>query len=251
MCRIMNLRRAGLSFVVLCAALSGCTRPTFNRLMAEGRDDLRLGSYPDAIAMFKQADRVKPGSPEPAYYMGVCNLRQADERFQRGNLAGALTYCDRALADFDAAVAAHPGFSRAVDGKADALRLKGRNQAAMDLAEWVAANSGPQAFKLTESARLYVQSGDYDNAELAYRKAMKIEPRSAAVFAEAGLFYYRCGNKSRAIHALTQAQRLDPSIRGIGTTLAQLGVAVEGTSRTVGSGDAEPGTRNSQRESGM
>ena len=96
-------------------------------------------------------------------------------------------------------------------------------QAAMDLADWVAANSGPQAFKLTESARLFVQSGDFDNAELAYRKAMRIDPRSAAVFAEAGLFYYRCGNSTRAISVLTQARQLDPSIRGIDRTLAQLG----------------------------
>ena len=205
--------------------VTGCGRPvaSFDVCIQAGLDEYNGERYPEALAMFKEAAAHDRERPEAAYWMGRCYLAMARQRFEEDLFVGALRNCDRAIASFDDAIKAFPGFGRAVQGKAEALRLRGKHAAAMEIADWAAAHSGPQARKLILKGHLYAQGGDMDQAQLAFKQAAAVEPDNAAVHAELGLFYLRCGNESAAIQSLKRAYTLNPGTPGVVTALARLG----------------------------
>lgn len=204
---------------------NGCSdpKPTFNEVMDEGLREYEAGRFAEAVAMFKMAAEKDPEVSEPSYQLGRCYLAMANQQFSENDIAGALRKCDRAIAAFDKAIAAFPGYSRAVTGKADALKLKGQHLAAFEIARWVAAQSGFRAKKLILEARQYADSGDLDNAQLAYKKATAVEPNNARAHAELGLFYLRLNNEPRAITHLQRAYELNPGAPGVFATLMRLG----------------------------
>jgi len=177
--------------------------------------------------MFEEAAAFDRERPEPSYYQGLCYLAIADRKFRDNNLPGALRYCDRAIAAFDSAVSAFPGYSRAVQAKADALRLKGRHQSAIDITNWAAKQSGPRAKMLLIAAEEHAQAGDLDMAQLKYEQACAVEPRNAGLYAELGLFYLRCSNEAKAVESLRRAYQLDPGAPGVLDALQQLDAAPE------------------------
>jgi tetratricopeptide (TPR) repeat protein len=206
---------------------AGCGKPaaSYDQIIKEGMAEYEAGQYADALAMFKQAAEADHERPEPSYYAGRCYMAMADRQFREDDLPGALRYCDRAIGAFDAAVGAFPGYSRAVQAKADALKLKGENQAALEVANWAAAYVGPQAKMLILKARQYAQAGDIDNAQLTFQQAVSIEEKNPAAHAELGLFYMRCGNRTKAIESLQRAYDLDPGSPGVLAALAKLGAS--------------------------
>jgi len=147
----------------------------------------------------------------------------SQERFKDGNVRGALRWCDIAISQYDSAISAFPGYSRAVQGKTDALKLKGKHEAALQVADWAAKNSGLQSTKLILKGREYAQESDMDQAQLAFRQAVAVEPDNAAAHAELGLFYLRLGNKTEARESLRRAYELDKRTPGVTQALAQLG----------------------------
>ncbi|MEK6642286.1 MAG: tetratricopeptide repeat protein [Planctomycetota bacterium] len=223
----MDVRRATalVAIAILCQSLAGCGRPTssYQELMKEGLTEYDSGGYAEAIAMFKNASEADRERPEPSYYVGMCYMKMADRQFREDDLPGALRYCDRAHGAFEAAVGAFPGYARAMQGKADALKLKGENQAALRVANWAAAYVGPQAKMLILKGRQYAQAGDIDNAQLAFKQAVSIEDGSPAAHAELGLFYMRCGNRAKAIEHLQRAYDLNPGAPDVLAALAKLG----------------------------
>ena len=108
-------------------------------------------------------------------------------------------------------------------GKADGLKLRGKHRAALDIAHWVAAQSGFQAKKLVLKAREHADQGDLDNAQLAYKQAATVEPENAMAHGELGLFYMRMNNQSEAIRSLTRAYELNPGAPGVFAALIDLG----------------------------
>ena len=62
-----------------------------------------------------------------------------------------------------------------------------------------------------------------DQAQLAFRQAVAVEPNNAAAHAELGLFYLRLGNKTEARESLRRAYELDKHTPGVTQALAQLG----------------------------
>ena len=219
---------AQLTFGILLPVLwtlGGCgePQPTFDETFFEGVRELEAGRPIEAIAMLKMAAATDPERPEPSYEMGRCFLVMADKQFVEGDVPGALRYCDRAIASFDKAIAAFPGYSRAVQGKADALKLRGKHRAALDITDWVAAQSGFQAKKLVLKARQYADQGDLDNAQLAYKQAATVEPDNAMAHGELGLFYMRMNNKPEAIRSLRRAYELNPGAPGVFAALIDLG----------------------------
>jgi tetratricopeptide (TPR) repeat protein len=205
----------------------GCGKPTpsFEELIRDGLSEYDGGQFAEAIAMFKHAAEADHERPEPAYYTGLCYMAMADRQFREDDLPGALRYCDRAVGAFDAAVSAFPGYSRAVQAKADALTLKGHSMAALEVANWAAAYVGPQAKMLILKGRQYAQAGDIDNAHLAFKQAVSVEEKNPAAHAELGLFYMRCGNKTKAIESLQRAYDLDPGSPTVVAALAKLGAS--------------------------
>jgi len=191
--------------------------------MHVGRGDLAAGRYVDALAMLEKAADYDPERPEPAYYEGLCHLGLTKQSFSRNDMISSVRYCDRAVASFDRAVSAFPGFRLAVQGKADALKLRGRHAAALEIANWAAAQSAFHPNMLLLKAREYARAGDLDKAQLTYQQAVSMEPDNAALNAEIGLFYMRCGNDADAIASLKRAYEQDPGAPGVAAALAHLG----------------------------
>ncbi len=209
--------------------IGACTKPVppYDECIRVGRDEYAAQRYPEAVAMFKHAADIDRERPEASYHMGQCYLAMAERRFSEHNLIGALRNCDRAVACFDDAITAFPGFGRAVQGKAQALRLKGKHAAALEIADWAAQQSGAQARKLILKAHEYAKTGNMDQAQLALKQATSIEADNAAVHAELGLFYLRCDNESAAIGCLQRAYELNPGAPGVVKALAQLNALPE------------------------
>ncbi len=215
--------------VSVCAIVAGCGEPSadFDQFMAEGRLEQEAGRYAEAVGMFKGAAEQDRERPEPSYRMGRCYLAMADKKFASADFPGALSETDRAIAAFDDAISAFPGYGAAVQGKVDALKMRNRQSAALELAEWAAANSGLQAQKLIIKAKEYALAGDMDRAELYFSQAVEVEQDNAAAHAERGLFYMRCGNDPAAIRSLKRAYRLNPAELGVARALKELGASSE------------------------
>lgn len=224
--------------LVWLALLPGCGKPraSFEEILATGIEDYEARRYADALAMFKHAKDLDRERPEPSYYVGLCYMGMADEHFKNDNLHAALRCCDQAVSAFDAAVGAFPGYSRSVQGKADALRLKGKHEAALEISSWAAKQSGGLSKMLILKGRQFAQNGDIDRAQLSFKQATSVEPNNAAAHAELGLFYMRCGNDAEAIKALRRANELDPGAPGVVAALARLG-AVTDSVETAGEAD--------------
>jgi Flp pilus assembly protein TadD len=229
--RILPAARPGAACaapVVLAAALAcgGCgARPSYERIMEEGMHEYDIGNYADAIGMFRQAAEADKERPEPAYHTGRCYLAMADREFKQDDLPAALRYCDRAVDAFGRAVAAFPGYSRALQAQADSMKLKGRNEAALVLADWASKHVGPQAKMHIFKGRQYAQAGDLDGAQLAFKQAASMEEHNPAAHTELGLFYMRCGNETEARRSLQRAYDLSPGDPTVLAALAKLGVS--------------------------
>lgn len=223
------VQRSALLAALALSWFSGCGKSSvsFNEVYTEAVREYDTRNYSEALGLFKNAAEIDRERPEPSYFYGLCYMGMADAHFKNDNLPAALRCCDQAVSAFDAAIGAFPGYTKAVQGKADALRLKGKHQAAADIAAWAATQSGPQASMLILKGRQLAQTGDIDGAQLSFRQATSVEPENAAAHAELGLFFMRCGNDAEAVKALRKAYELDPGAPGVVAALTRLGVSTD------------------------
>src|SRR5262249_37892657 len=140
-------RRCWLTCIGSSLLAAGCAGPSpevrhYNAIGLQRYEDKQ---YYDAIGAFQVAREHDRETPEPSYYMGLCYLALADQNFNDDNLVTAVRYCDRAIAQFTDAYSAFPGYTKALQGKADALKRKGQYEAAINLADWAVATCGPRA----------------------------------------------------------------------------------------------------------
>ncbi len=212
-----------------CLVIAGCGdgKPSFNELMETGHADYEADRTVEALALFEQASDIDPERPEPAFFQGGCFLRFAKQKFAENDIPGALLQCDRAIAAFDRAISAFPGYRRAVQGKTDALKLKGLHEAALEITDWAADQSALHPNLLLLKARAYARSGDMDKAQLTFVQAVRMEPENAVLHAELGLFYMRFGNDFEAVRSLKRAYSLNPGAPGVVAALARLGALSE------------------------
>src|SRR5262249_43248552 len=115
-----------------------------------------------AISQFENARKVDPELPEPAYYIGRCYLRMAEQKMREDNLVAGMRLCDHAASEFERAYNAFPGYTKAIQGKSEALKLRGRQAAVLELAAWASAHATPRAKMLILEAHELAQAGDLD-----------------------------------------------------------------------------------------
>lgn len=227
------LRPVRLAGIALSAILVGCGPSgevrEYNRI---GLDHYNHARYYEAISMFENARKLDAETPEPSYYIGRCYLALAERKLREDNAFGGMRFCDRAASEFERAYNAFPGYTKAIQGKTEALKLRGRYSAVLDLAAWASNNSGPRAKMLILESRELAQSGDLDRCLRKLKEAIAVEPENAATHAELGRFYLRCGQDREAIEALQKAYRLDPGAPGVVTALAQLNALPDKSSST-------------------
>lgn len=218
-----SLVNLGLAGAIAAAALAGCGPGAevreYNRI---GLEQYNKGDYYAAIGQFENARKLDRETPEPSYYLGRCYLRMAEQKMREDNLVAGMRFCDHAAADFERAYSAYPGYTKAIQGKGEAMKLRGRGQVALQLAAWASATAAPKAKMLILEAHELAQQGDLDRSLRKLKEAVAVEPDNAATHAELGRFYLRCGNDREAALELRQAYRLDPGAPGVVSALSEL-----------------------------
>lgn len=219
-----TVRRMGLAALLLPVFLGACGGPSdeVHRFNQMGLEHYQSGRYYDALAMFERAREEDRETPEPAYYIGCCYLKLADQKFREDSLVSGVRYCDTALKAFTAAYEAFPGYTNALAGKTEALKRKGEGEAALALADWAASACGPRAKMHIFRAREYAQHGDVDKALAIFQEAVRVEPRNPATHVELGRFYARFDKRAEAMSSLKRAYELDPNAPGVEAALASL-----------------------------
>ncbi len=221
--RVKTLQILGLNGLAFLLLVAGCGPSAevreCNRI---GLEQYNNGDYYAAIGQFENARKLDRETPEPSYYLGRCYLRMAEQKMREDNLVAGMRFCDHAAADFERAYSAYPGYTKAIQGKGEAMKLRGRGQVALELAAWASATAAPKAKMLILEAHELAQQGDLDRSLRKLKEAVAVEPDNAATHAELGRFYLRCGNDGPAVTELQKAYRLDPGAPGVVSALSEL-----------------------------
>lgn len=225
---------ATLTALLALGIVAGCgPSDEIRRWNQSGLEQYGLGDYYAAIGQFENARKLDPERPEASFYIGRCYMRLAEQKMREDNLVAGMRFCDRAASEFERSYRAFPGYSQALQGQREALKLRGRQQAAVDIAAWASAHATPRAKMLILESRELSQTGDLDRALRQLKTAVALEPDNAAAHAELGRFYLRCGNDREAVAALRRAYDLDPGAPGVVSALAQLDALPPQTERAT------------------
>jgi tetratricopeptide (TPR) repeat protein len=250
------LRRLGAPLaVLLLAAISACAaRPVLPPALPA---TLR---YPEFVFPFVPvALRQTPGALQVEFgwrYLQNDDLRGAEREFTaaarrdpafypartgEGYVALARRNYEQAVAAFDAALQREEAYVPALVGRGQALLELNRDNDA--LASFEAAVTADPSLtdlrrridvlrfrnvqELIEEARRAVDAGRFDEARVAYDRALAASPDSAFLHRELGSVERRRGNLDAALEHLRRANELDPgdaaALIGIAETLDQQG----------------------------
>lgn len=190
--------------------LAGCG-PHYRELRRQGQTAMLSGSYAPARYFFQEADALRPRRVDNLHDLGACSVMIARRRFEEMNRAAAMRELDAALGFYSQALDVYPGHQASIEGKTQALELKGRFDEALEHAEWAVEFVGPSAKQYMFLAKELEERGDVDGALVRYRQAVAVEPQSADAHVALARFLLRNDNESAAIGHLQAAYRLDPS----------------------------------------
>ncbi len=115
---------------------------------------------------------------------------------------------------------------KAIDGKAQALRLKGEYQQATETARQVGTQLSPTAAVLMTKAAAYAAGGDMDMALITYRQAVVAEPTNPAALEAYGRALLVAGDRDKALEYLQKAYEIKPTVAVL-DTLHQYGAVPE------------------------
>ena len=223
-CRLGAVGR-GMVLVLALLTLGGCaTGPDSRALRLAGQRAMIDHDYAVARGLFQEAYQLEPEDPANLHDLGDCCMHYARQRFGQRNAPAALREVDRAVAYYQRAINAHPGWQPALLGKNRALELKGQFEEALRVAKWAADFVGPAARQQIFLARELEERGDLDAAQLRYRQAVAVEPDNAAAHEELGRFFLRNEKRDLAIGELLSAYQLDPRRPGLREALTELNV---------------------------
>lgn len=212
------------TIVAACGVLvaAGCTTP-FHVHRERGQRMMSEGRYWAALDQFQTAREMVPEHADNLCDLAEVHLALARECQARDNEVAAAREMDKAVLYYKRAIKAYPGYERALEGKNLALELRGRQTEALGTAQWAAKNVGPSAPQQMFLARELAEHGDADQALLAYKQAVAMEPRSDAAHEALALFYIELGRPRDAIPHLQEAYSLNPRRTDIAARLRDMG----------------------------
>lgn len=178
------------------------------------------------MADFESAYKGQPGDPNICYWLGRCYLDLAKARAAEQTTIAAMTYADKAVFYFESAIQASPSHMKAIDGKAEALRVKGEYQRATETARQVGSQLSPTANVLITKARAYEAGGDMDMAMITYRQAVIAEPTNPVTLEAYGRALLIAGDRDRGLEYLRKAYEIKPTVAVL-DTLHQYGAVPE------------------------
>ena len=135
----------------------------------------------------------------------------ATQRLAEKNELAAERELNAAIAYYSNALEVYPGHQPSIEGKNNALELKGQFDEALEHAEWTARFVGPAAKHYLFLADEHEERDDIDGALLRYKQAIAMEPRNAGAHVAFAKFLMRTENESAAVFHLKAAYRLDPT----------------------------------------
>jgi len=235
---IARRSRVAWLLVVAAALVSGCapkrTLPPAPVAIAHG--EFVYPVVPPALLGKPGADLVDIGwrylqsddalSAEKTFAQAVRrNAALYPARTGEGYAALARRDFTRALAAFDSALKASPSYASALVGRGQTLLALGREQEALTALESALAADASLAdvrrrvevlrFRglqdIIEAARDAARKGRYEDARVAYGRALAASPDSAFLHRELGLVERKAGHADQALRELNRAADLDPS----------------------------------------
>ncbi|HYV49531.1 MAG TPA: tetratricopeptide repeat protein [Myxococcaceae bacterium] len=152
--------------------------------------------YAEAKELLSQAGKSSAGlgDAEAHYNLGVILMRE-------GNVPGAMT-------EYDRAIAADPSHARAHNNLGVALDSQGNHKKAADEFR-KALKSDPAFAEATFNLGLALFNlGDNRGATKAFEKALELKPRASAPYTQLGNLYLQAGKRDKAVEAFKKAIEL-------------------------------------------
>lgn len=219
--REIHVALAALSVVLAC----GCS-PAYEQYRRRGTQLLAEQRYAAARGLFEAAHEMVPENADNLCDLAACHVGMARDYLARDDTRAAVRELDAAINYYNRAIRSYPGYSRALAGKNTALELRGDPGEALATAQWASQVVGPSARQQIFLARELAERGDADQALLAFKQAVAMEPDNPSAHWAIGLFYIDLGRREEGIHHLERAYRIDPSQDFIAAELRQLGAEV-------------------------
>ncbi len=223
----MKVLRAIVSVSVTGLLLAaGCNEVHPQIRYRDGLESYQKGDLNAAMADFQSAYNGQPGDTNTCYWLGRCYLDLSRKDAAENNTVAAMSFADKAIFYFDSAILLVPSHTLAIDGRSEALRLKGDYARANATAQELGSLMTPTANILITKAKAYAAGGDMDMALITYRQAVAAEPRNPAALEAYGRALLVAGDRDKAIEYLQKAYEIRPTVAVL-DTLHQYGAVPE------------------------
>ncbi|MCW5701164.1 MAG: tetratricopeptide repeat protein [Bradyrhizobium sp.] len=171
---------------------------------ARGNSDWRECNGRDVDARISACTRIidRAGGRNSTMRAGAFNNRGI-AYFSKGEF-------DRAIRDFNEAIAAKPNNPVLYHNRGLALYNKGDNQAAIRSYEEAISIHPKYAAAHNDLANVYFRMKEYDKAIGSYDSAIRLQPRDGVLYANRGNTYRMKGDYDRALRDFDEAIRLNP-----------------------------------------
>ncbi|MGQ0681469.1 tetratricopeptide repeat protein [Bradyrhizobium sp.] len=210
-------------FLICAAALALLAGPA----KAQRGSDWRDCNGRDADARISACSRIidKAGGRNSTMRAGAFNNRGI-AYFSKGEF-------DRAIRDFDEAIAAKPNNPVLHHNRGLALYNKGDNEGAIRSYEEAISIHPKYAMAHNDRANVYFRMKEYDRAISGYDDAIRLQPRDPIVYANRGNTYRMKGDYDRALRDFEEAIRLNPREPGSIYGRSQVYIDKGDTSRAI------------------
>ncbi len=222
--KVLNIAVSGLALGLLWVA--GCNEVHPQIRYRDGLEAYDKGDLTAAMADFQSAYKGQPGDANICYWLGRCYLDLANKEAANDCVVAAMTFADKAVFYFDSAIQASPSHMKALDGKAQALRVKGEYEKATETARGIGTQLSPTSNVLITKAAAYAAGGDMDMALITYRQAVVAEPTNPAALEAYGRALLVAGDRDKALEYLQKAYEIKPTVAVL-DTLHQYGAVPE------------------------
>jgi tetratricopeptide (TPR) repeat protein len=189
---------------------AGCNEVHPQIRYKDGLDDYNHGRLTEAIGNFEEAYKGQPGDAKTCYWLGKCYLDVARNLAAEDSIVAAMSYSDKATFYFESAIMIEPSYLPAIEGKAEAQRIKGDYAKAIQTAGQTNMLT-PTANTLIAKARAYAAGGDMDMALITYKQAAVAEPNNPVALEAYGRALLVAGERERAVECLRKAYTIRPT----------------------------------------
>ncbi len=158
----------------------------------------QIAIWRDSESLWTHVIKVFPGSVPVAHNnLGVLYDRQGLH--------------DKALEEYEKALAINPSFADAHANLGVAYKRRGNYEKAIEEYQKALAGNPNMAEARTNLGLAYYHQGMYDKAVAEYQKALNIDPLLAVAQYNLGMAYYALGMHDKTLEAYTKAVAINPS----------------------------------------